>query len=304
MRVTRLIQVVVLAAGCVAMLGCEERERGTSGSTSKPKGGSYSAPSPEAASAPAPTPALAGSVSLTGSSTVAPLIAELAKKFEAANPGVRINVEMGGSTRGINDARSGQADIGMISRSLKPDETDLTAHLIARDGIAMIVNTGVSVPELTREQIIAIYQGRVANWKEVGGTDQAITVVNKAEGRSTLELFLHHFGLKSLDIKASVVIGDNQQGIKSVSSIPGAIGYVSVGSAEGALAEGVGIRLLPLGGVAATTANVKNRTFPLARELNLVTRGEPGQAARAFIEFCRSPAADATIEELFFVPPR
>lgn len=247
-------------------------------------------------------PVFTGTVAVSGSSTIAPLAAELGKRFEGVHPDARINVETGGSSRGIADARSGQVDIGMVSRALKPDEHDLTAHLIARDGVAMIVNAGVEVNELSREQIIAIYTGTITNWKELNGVDQEITVVNKAEGRSTLELFLHHFGLKAPQIRASVVIGDNQQGIKSVASIPGAIGYVSIGSAEAAVAEGTGVRLLPLEGVQASTANVLNGTFPLSRELNLVTKGAPSSTAQAFIEFCRSREADSTIRELFFVP--
>jgi len=250
----------------------------------------------------AKTSVVTGTVSLSGSSTIAPLVAELGKRFESLHPGARVNVETGGSSRGITDARSGQVDVGMVSRALKPDETDLTAHLIARDGIAMIVNAGVKVNELSREQIIGIYTGTITNWKGVNGVDQVISVVNKAEGHSTLELFLHHFGLKAPEIKASVVIGDNQQGIKSVASIPGAIGYVSIGSAETAVAEGTAIRLLPLGGVQASTVNVFNGTFPLSRDLNLVTKGTPSGAVRAFIEFCRSAEADSTIRELFFVP--
>lgn len=290
MRVASIIQAAVLTGACLVLMGCDNRETSKAESASRTSGST------------APTPALSGSVSLTGSSTIAPLIAELAKTFEASHPGVRINVEMGGSSRGISDVRSALADIGMVSRSLKPDESELSAHLIARDGVAMIVNKGITVPELSREQIIGIYQGRITNWREVGGSNQTITVVNKAEGRSTLELFTHHFGLKAAEIKASVVIGDNQQGIKTVSSVPGSIGYVSVGSAEGAVAEGVGIRLLPLGGVAATSTNVRNRTFPLARELNLVTKGHLGPTAQAFIEFCLSTDADNTIKDLYFVP--
>jgi len=286
----------------LSMTGCDRKKPpeqpsavGGSGSVGLIAPGSHSEPS---------VPALAGTISLSGSSTVAPLVAELGKAFETRHPAVRINVEMGGSSRGIADARAGLVDIGMVSRALKPDESDLKAHTIARDGIAMIVHSGVPVKELSRERIIAIYTGEMTNWRDIGGEDRAITVVNKAEGRSTLELFLHYTGLKAPQIKASVVIGDNQQGIKSVASIPGAIGYVSIGAAEAAAAEGASIRLLPLGGVEPTMSSVRNGTFPISRPLNLVTKGEPGEVARAFIEFCRSADADATIQELFFVPQR
>ncbi|MEO8599158.1 MAG: phosphate ABC transporter substrate-binding protein, partial [bacterium] len=222
---------------------------------------------------------------LTGSSTVAPLALEIAKRFEQQNPGVRVDVQSGGSSRGVADARSGLADIGMVSRALKPEENDLIAHTIAMDGIGIILHSGNPVQSLSDTQIIAIYTGQIANWKAVGGRDARITVVNKAEGRSTLELFLHHFALKNSEIKAQVVIGENEQGIKTVAGNPAAIGYVSIGTAEFDAAHGTPIKLLPMAGVAATVANVRDGRFPLSRPLNLVTRGAPSGLAKRFIDF-------------------
>lgn len=239
---------------------------------------------------------------LTGSSTVAPLALELGKRFEQRNPGVRVDVQSGGSSRGIADARSGLADIGMVSRALKPEESDLQARTIAMDGIAMIVHASNPVASLGEVAVRAIYTGRIRNWRELGGPARPITVVNKAEGRSTLELFTHHFRLHNPEIKAQVVIGDNQQGIKTVAGNPGAIGYVSIGSAEFEAAAGTPIRLLPMDGVDATAASVAAGRFPLARPLNLVTRGDPAPLARRFIDFARSASVDDLVREQYFVP--
>jgi phosphate transport system substrate-binding protein len=239
---------------------------------------------------------------LTGSSTVAPLALEIAKRFEKSNPGVRIDVQSGGSSRGVADARAGLADIGMVSRALKPDENDLTAQTIALDGIGIILNATNPVKSLTDAQIKAVYTGQIVNWKVLGGKDQAITVVNKAEGRSTLELFLHYMGLKNSQIKAHVVIGDNQQGIKTVAGNPGSIGYVSIGSAEFEEAQGTPVRLLAMAGVAASVANVRNGSFPLSRRLNLVTRGTPSALAQRFMAFARSKKINDLVESQFFVP--
>lgn len=239
---------------------------------------------------------------LTGSSTVAPLALEIGKRFEKQNPGVRVDVQSGGSSRGMADVRSGLAHIGMVSRALKPEENDLVAHTIAMDGIGIILHRSNPVQSLTDEQIKMIYTGRVTHWKEVGGQDARITVVNKAEGRSTLELFLHHFALKNSGIKAHVVIGDNQQGIKTVAGNPAAIGYVSIGAAEYEAGQGTPIKLLPMAGTAATVANVRDGHFPLSRPLNLVTKGEQTGLARRFIEFARSPAVHDLVTAQFFVP--
>ncbi len=99
---------------------------------------------------------------------------------------------------------------------------------IARDGVTIILNKDNPLPALSDKQVVDIYTGKIKNWKEVKGKDAPITVVNKAEGRSTLELFTHYFKLKNSDIKAQVVIGDNEQGIKTVAGNPNAIGYVSI----------------------------------------------------------------------------
>jgi len=243
-----------------------------------------------------------GKLSLTGSSTVAPLALDLGKRFEKQNPGLRVDVQAGGSSRGITDSRTGLADIGMVSRALKPDEADLTAYVVALDGITVILHKSNPVKALSNEQIIAIYTGQIRNWKAVGGKDLPITVVNKAEGRSTLELFLQYFKLKAPEVKAQVVIGDNQQGIKTVAGNPGAIGYVSIGTAEYEAEDGTPIKLLPIQGVAATVANVRNRSFPLSRPLNFVTKAPASGLSKRFLDFAQSREVYDLIQDQFFVP--
>jgi phosphate transport system substrate-binding protein len=239
---------------------------------------------------------------LTGSSTVAPLIGEMAKRYESQHPGVRIDVQSGGSSRGIGDARQGTADIGMVSRALKPDEKDLQSFIIAQDGISIILNKSNLVAKLSDAQIVGIYTKKITNWKDVGGNDAPITVVNKAEGRSTLELFAKYFKLEPKDIKADAVIGDNAQAIKTVAGNPDAIGYVSIGSAEYDEKQGTAIKLLPVEGIAASTVNVTNGTFPLSRPLNLVTKTAPMGLSKEFIDFAQSPGVQDIVKEQYFVP--
>jgi phosphate transport system substrate-binding protein len=239
---------------------------------------------------------------LTGASTIAPLAAELARRFESGHPGTRIDVQTGGSSRGINDARNGTAGIGMVSRTLKPEEQDLQAHTIALDGVGIILHASNPVAVLSQQQVSDIYTGKIVNWRAVGGQDAPITVVNKAEGRSTLELFLSYLKLKNSDIKPHIIIGDNAQGIKTVAGNRNGISYVSIGAAEYEVRHGTPIKLLPLDGIPATVANVRNGTFPLSRPLNLVTRGMPKGLAREFVEFARSMQVYDLVEAQYFVP--
>ncbi len=245
---------------------------------------------------------LQGKVILTGSSTVAPLASELGKHFEQRHPEVRVDVQTGGSSRGLADARSGQADIGMMSRDLAADETDMAAYAVARDGVAMIVHADNPVTELSPDQLVDIYTGGITQWSAVGGNDTAITVVNKAEGRSTLEVFLKHFGLENSDIKAQVIIGDNEQGIKTVTGNPDALSYVSIGAAENSIARGEPLKLLLLEGIDPSTASVQDGSFPLSRTLNFVTSGEPETLTKAFIDFAQSSEVHDIVEQQNFVP--
>lgn len=240
---------------------------------------------------------------ITGSSTVAPLIADIGKRFEAQHPGMRVDVQTGGSSRGVADARSGIAHIGMASRALHPQETlDLLATTIAQDGIGLIVHADNPVANLSNQQVIDIYTGKIANWQLVGGMNAPIVVVNKAEGRATLEIFLQHFHLTNSAIKADVVIGDNEHGIKTVAGNPQAIAYVSIGTATYDTTTGVPIKLLQLNSIPASLATVQNGTFPLSRPLTLVTTKHPHALAQTFMTFATSPHVQNLLIQHSFIP--
>ena len=217
--------------------------------------------------------------------------------------GIKVKVKGGGSSVGVKSAEDGSADIGMASRKLKSSEPkDLKAHLIGMDGIAMIVNDSNPLKALTKREIIDIYTGAVTNWKDLGGPDLAITVETKSEGRSTKELFEKYFGLKGKVISSAHIIGSNTEAIAFVSGTPSSIGYVSVGTAEGAAKKGVSVKLLDLDGIKATSVNVANGTYPLRRELNLVTKGEANENSQKFIDFILSPQGQTIVAKLEFVP--
>ena len=233
---------------------------------------------------------------------MAPLVADIAKRFEERHPGIRVDVQTGGSSRGIKEARSGVADIGMASRAVGAKEQDLIGIPVARDGISMILNVSNPIPSLSQEEIIAIYTGKITNWKSVGGPDAKIVVVNKAEGRATLELFLDFFRLKIDAIKADVVIGENEQAIKTVAGNLHAIAYVSIGTAEYDATHGIPIKLLPLNDILPSMASLKSGSFPLARPLTLVTNQSPSPLARRFLDFARSSEVHDLIAKHYFTP--
>lgn len=224
-------------------------------------------------------------LTVAGSSTVLPVVEVVAQAFEADHPGAIIDVQGGGSSVGISSARSGLADIGTVSRPLKAEEADLTATKIATDGIAIIVHADNPLRAMTTAQVVDVYTGAVASWSGLGGVDRPITVVNKEEGRATLELFEQHFGLKGKFVPTAVIIGPNGQAITTVAGDPDAMAYVSIGSAEAAIKAGTSIRALALDGIEATLATVADGTWPITRPLNLVTVGPPAGDAAVFIDY-------------------
>lgn len=257
--------------------------------------------SPDTPEVASPAPATAVKLTLAGSSTVQPVAEIAAQAYEKLHPGAQIDVQGGGSSVGISSARSGLADIGMVSRGLKPDETDLTATSIALDGVAVIVHAKNPMAAITKDQVVSIYTGASTNWKDHGGEDHAITLVNKEEGRSTLELFEGYFGLTGKIAPSAVVIGPNGQAITTVAGNPWAIAYVSIGSAALAEQQGTPIKRLALDGIEASVAAVANGTYPLMRPLNLVTKTASAGDAKVFIEFLLSPEGQRLVEKEDFV---
>lgn len=239
---------------------------------------------------------------LTGSTTMAPLIAEVAKRFQTLHPGIQIEVQMGGSGRGINDAHGGKADIGMVSRALKPEETALYNVSIARDGVAIIVHKGNPVLSLSDKQLMDIYTGKVTNWRQVGGRDAPMHVLAGSREGGSAELFSQYLKLPYDEIRAQRSIAANAERTAAVAADPDAIIWTSLGEAERMAQEGVPIKSLAVGGVAATSRNVRNGDYPISRPLTLVTRGAPSGSARAFIEFCVSSQITELVLAFDFVP--
>ena len=123
------------------------------------------------------------------------------------------------------------------------------------DGVCFLVHASNPVGELTREQLLGIYTGTITNWQQVGGRDVEITCINRADGRSELELVTKFLGIRPIDIVADLIAGENQQGIKMVATDENAITYMSVGASEYEVDQGLSIRMLPLDGVVASVAN-------------------------------------------------
>jgi phosphate transport system substrate-binding protein len=166
----------------------------------------------------------------------------------------------------------------------------------------MIAHASNPITDLTGDQVRAVYLDQVDDWSELGAGQGRIFVVNKAEGRATLEVFLGHFGLTNSDIQADAVVGDNAQGVRMVASNPRAIGYVSIGEALNAVERGESLKLLALEGVVPSMETVGNGRFPLRRTLYLLFPGKADALGRKILDYLRAPEGRKVIEEHGFVP--
>jgi len=249
--------------------------------------------------------ATAGRVTITGSSTMAPLVGEMAQRFEATHDEARIDVQSGGSSRGIADVIRATADLGMSSRALHEDEaTALREHVLALDGVTFIVNERNAIESLTTVQARELLTGKVTNWNELGGDDAPITMIQRAAGRSEVDLMTAHLNLSPADLRGDVIAGENQQGIKLVAGDPHGVTYMSIGTSLTEMELGTTIRMLAMDGVAATRGNVQSGAFPVVRPLVLLRREDLSPLGDHFLEFVMSNAVHDLIEEHGFVPPR
>lgn len=239
---------------------------------------------------------------IVGSSTMAPLITELAKQFCLAHPNIAIEVRSGGSGFGVGEANAGRADIGMASRALHADEKALFAFTLARDGVALVVHRDNPVRDIARAHVSDALTGRIANWQALGGADAPVAVVSRRAGHSSLEIVSGHFGLGADAIKATATVADNTAALAAAAGNRNTLTFFSVGLAEHEAERGTPVKALALDGIPATSATVREGRYPLTRPLNLVTRAIPTGATRAFIEFTLSAAAQKTIEQHDFVP--
>jgi len=244
------------------------------------------------------------SIKISGSTTVLPLVQKAAEKFMEENPNADIQISGGGSSVGIKEVGEGTADIGMASREMKAEELSkypsLKELLIAKDGIALIAHPSNRISSLTEEEIKAIYNGSIANWKELGGEDLEIVVVGRDSASGTREFFYERI-MKKTEF-ASTMLEKNSNGAvkQTILQTPGAIGYVGLGYIDGSVKtleiDENGEKIPP------AVQNILNDRYPISRGLNFYTNGEPKGLAKEFMDYLLSEEGQKIVEEEGFVP--
>ena len=241
---------------------------------------------------------------VTGSSTVAPLMTDVARRFESLNPGIRIEIKAQGSGTGVTELQAGRCDVAMIARAVGQREKGLYAFPVARDGVAVVVQRDNPVRGLTRRQLSGILTGGITDWKDLGGRSGPIRVAWRSEGGGTSEVVLQHLKLKSREIRSQAAFFETADALQFAAANPGAITFASLGIAEGASKVGTSIKLLAYEGVPASRRTLHDHTYALARPLMLLTRGMPSDMVRRLIDYATSAAVADLAEKHGFVPYR
>jgi len=216
-----------------------------------------------------------------GSTTIQPIIEQVAQKYKEES-GISIKTFGGGSQYAVDSLTTGKIEIGMVSRDLTPQEKSAISYVtIAYDTLAFLVNSDNPLKNISKKDLIEIYTGEVKNWQKLNGKNEKIHLLSKKLDRGTLNVFEHYTGLfhpqnpknsdKSKMIDASAwEAGANNDMMVWVGGIPNSIGYISAGSASTISKHGLPIKILSLENINPSKENIKNQSYPIRRELNLV----------------------------------
>lgn len=249
---------------------------------------------------------LSGTFTFGGSTTVQPIANVAIEQFVKANPNVKITYEGLGSSTGLKQLGEGTVSLAGSSRELKQSELDsgLVPLVIARDALTVVVNKDITVANLTKDQLVGIYSGTITNWKEVGGKDETINVVNRDETSGTYGAFKEIVldPKKAKYTQNAIVAKENGEVAAKVASTPGAIGYVGLGFVEEITKAGG--KALSIDGVAASVATTLDGTYSLTRSLYVATKGAAvaGSVEKAFTDYLLSARGKIIVKEAGFVP--
>jgi phosphate transport system substrate-binding protein len=213
------------------------------------------------------------SFSLGGSTTVAPVIENAIEVLESSQPQYHIVYEAQGTGPGLQGVLKNTFILAGASRTITANEEaqGAIAYPFALDGLAIIVNDNVTINTISRAQLEAIYEGTITNWSELGGTDMPIEVVNREEGSGTRDSFDNLVMQGRAFNKNVITVDSNGNMSTTVLNTPGAIGYTGFSFINQINSRGG--HVLTVDGIEATDANVRNKSYPLARELFMVSNG-------------------------------
>jgi phosphate transport system substrate-binding protein len=249
--------------------------------------------------------AAAEEIIVSGSTTVLPVMQKAGEAFMAANPGITLAISGGGTGNGIKALNEGLCHVAMASRDIKSTEVEQgkakginpVRTVIAVDALLPVVHPDNPVRALTVEQLRGIYAGKVRNWKELGGKDEAIVMISRDTSSGTYETWVEIIMGQEKISPAALMQASNGAVVEAVSRNPRAIGYIGFGYLNDSLKK------VNVNGVEATAATALSKTWPIARELYLFTNAAPAGAAKKLVDFLLDPGkGQKAVAEVGYIP--
>jgi phosphate transport system substrate-binding protein len=248
----------------------------------------------------------ADKITIDGSTTVGPIAKAFAEYFMAANPDVNITVSESGSGNGAKSLVNNTCDVADMSRPMKESEFKAAAekglqpvaHVVALDGLPVLVHPSNPVQDLTVEQIRRIFIGEIKNWKEVGGPDKTIVAISRDTNSGTYETFEGMVMNKEKIRGDCEYVGSNGAMRQRVQSTPAAIGYAGLGFVDKT------VKALKVNGIYPSGETVQTGEYPIARPLFMYTNGYPrlGSPLYRFVTIHLTEDGQEMVEEIGFVP--
>ncbi|HOD12636.1 MAG TPA: PstS family phosphate ABC transporter substrate-binding protein [Candidatus Omnitrophota bacterium] len=248
-------------------------------------------------------PAFAEKIVVTGSTTVLPLSQKAAEVFMQNNPNADISIRGGGSGVGIASIIDGSCDIANSSRPIRDVELqkgasngrDIKAHIVAMDGIAIVVHPSNGISALTKSQVRDIYTGKISNWSQVGGKNEKIVAISRDTSSGTFEAFMELVLDKQKVRPDAIMQASNQAIATTVARTPNAIGYVGLGFLSG------DIKAVTIDGVMPSKETVLLGKYKVGRPLFMYTNGAPKGLAKDYLDFIKSAQGQSIADELGYV---
>jgi phosphate transport system substrate-binding protein len=249
--------------------------------------------------------AQAEALRIEGSTTVGPLADAFAQYFKSVQSDLNITVNQTGSGDGATALIEGRCDVADMSRFMTADEFKKAvekgvmpvAHVVAMDGVCVVVHPSNPVEALTKAQIRDIYLGKITNWKDVGGPDMPIVAISRDSSSGTFETFESLVMEKQKMASGVEYVNSNPQAQARVKSTNGAIGYVGLAFLQG-------VKAVKVEKVAPTQQTIASGTYPLARPLFMFTNGYPklGSTLYKFVTFHLTQKGEDIVKAKGFVP--
>ena len=239
-------------------------------------------------------------ISISGSTSVGPLMGKLAESYESKNSNISIEINEVGSSAGIKDAINGLSDIGMSSRELKSEEASLLkATTIAYDGIAIITNKNNPIKNITIDEIKDIYTGKITNWNQIqDGEDSPIVVVSREEGSGTREAFQEIVGYKSEELISNAMIANATGAVKQmIIGNKNAVGFVSFEYLDDE------VNVVKVENVEPKAELVQSGEYKISRPFLVVNKeGSLSEEGQKFIDFILSEEGQTMVKNNKAIP--